>query len=161
MLYKWLEWENGKAWGILQCPMLGCNTMTFYPKDCSGNYVYTDPFVLDGFVYYYRFDTRHSGRCWDETRYCIGDYKEGRKYMIKDEKGEEEINAYTCALNLINERIQKHEHVIESYKVLLNDESVIQFQDLLLNGMESSRVALIELNKIKMEIEMAIEEQDG
>lgn len=75
---KWLEWDNGKEWGKIQCPMLGENyVMTYYPEGLPCYYSYTLPFV-DGYgdVCYYRFD--HDEGCWDEdTLFCMEEYLEG------------------------------------------------------------------------------------
>ncbi len=73
---QWLTWKNGKEWGEIQCPMLGDKyVMTYYSEGEPCYYSYTAPFVQDGEIYYYRFD--HDEGCWDESTYCIGEYREG------------------------------------------------------------------------------------
>ncbi len=73
---QWLTWKNVKEWGEIQCPMLGDKcVMTYYREDEPCYYSYTAPFVQDGEIYYYRFD--HDEGCWDESTYCIGEYREG------------------------------------------------------------------------------------
>lgn len=75
---KWLTWENGKEWGSIQCPMIGDEyVMTYYQEEVPCYYSYTAPFVDDGEVCYYRFD--HDEGCWDDSMFCIGDYREGVK----------------------------------------------------------------------------------
>lgn len=77
MVDKWLKWENGKEWGEIQCPMLGDKSvMTYYPEGVPCYYSYTAPFVLDGEIYYHRFD--HDEGMWDEdTLFGMGEYQEG------------------------------------------------------------------------------------
>lgn len=73
---QWLTWKNVKEWGKIQCPMLGDKcVMTYYREDEPCYYSYTAPFVQDGEIYYYRFN--HDEGCWDESTYCIGEYREG------------------------------------------------------------------------------------
>lgn len=73
---KWLEWENGKEWGRIECPMLGGYVMTYCPEGVPCYYSYTAPFVCDGEVCYYRYD--HDEGCWDEdTLFFMDEYVEG------------------------------------------------------------------------------------
>lgn len=74
----WLKWENGEEWGKIECPMLGGEVMTYYPKGAPAYYSYTAPFVDDdGDICYYRFD--HDEGCWDDTLKCIGEYADNAK----------------------------------------------------------------------------------
>lgn len=77
MVDKWLNWENGKEWGEIQCPMLDDEyVMTYYPEGVPCYYSYTAPFVHDGDVCYYRYD--HDEGCWGtDTLFCMGEYIEG------------------------------------------------------------------------------------
>ena len=71
----WLKWENGKEWGKIQCPMLDdAYVMTYYPAGVPCYYSYTEPFVCDGDVCYYRYD--HDEGCWNDTLFCIAEYVE-------------------------------------------------------------------------------------
>lgn len=72
---KWLNWENGKEWGKIECPMLGGYIMTYYHEGVPCYYSYTAPFVCAGEVYYYKYD--HDESCWDEETFFMSEYVEG------------------------------------------------------------------------------------
>ena len=81
---KWLKWENGLEWGVIECPMLGNKpVMTYYPKGVPCYYSYTAPFVEDGEVCYYRFD--HDMGCWDDSVcFFMDEYVEGTVYKFSE-----------------------------------------------------------------------------
>jgi len=73
----WLSWENAQEWGSIECPMLdGEAVKTYYPKGSVAiYYTYSAPFVLDGEVFYYRFD--HDEGLWDTEMFFMGEYFKG------------------------------------------------------------------------------------
>lgn len=77
---QWLEWENGKEWGEIVCPMLENKpVMTYYAEDKLCYYSYTAPFIDDD-VCYYRFD--HDIGSWDDCLFVINDDCTKKKYYI-------------------------------------------------------------------------------
>lgn len=78
---QWLKWENAVEWGMIECPMLdGTSIMTYYPDGVPCIYTYSAPFVLDGEVFFYRFD--HDEYSWDEELFFMGEYYEGLKVLF-------------------------------------------------------------------------------
>lgn len=80
----WLSWENAEEWGTIQCLMLNDRmVMTYYQKGVPVYYSYTAPFVLDGKVYYYRYD--HDEWGWDgDVLFSLGEYEDGMAYRFDD-----------------------------------------------------------------------------
>lgn len=80
---QWLSWENGKEWGEIKCPMLDNESvMTYYPENRPCWYTYSAPFVLDGEVFYYRFD--QDEYAWDEELFLLGEYSENTKCKFEE-----------------------------------------------------------------------------
>ena len=73
----WLTWANGEEWGEIACPMMdGKPVMTYYPQNAVAvYYTYSAPFVMDGEVFYYRFD--HDEGMWDMEMFFMGEYFKG------------------------------------------------------------------------------------
>lgn len=75
-IQKWLQWKNAQEWGIIYCPMLESEVMTYYPIGRPAYDSYTAPFVDDeGDVCYYKFD--HDEGAWDDCLFWAGEYEEG------------------------------------------------------------------------------------
>ena len=78
---KWLQWENAQEWGIIYCPMLACEVMTYYPVCRPAYDSYTAPFVDDdGDVCYYKFD--HDEGAWDEDLIWAGEYEDRMRCIL-------------------------------------------------------------------------------
>lgn len=72
-----VEMGKWKRVGKIECPVLcGKYVMTYYPEGVPCYYSYIAPFVLDGEVYYYRYD--HDVGCWDDDiLFSMGEFVEG------------------------------------------------------------------------------------
>ena len=81
---RWLSWKNGVEWGKIECPMEdGKEIRTYYPEGVPCFYSYSAPFVIDGEVFFYRFD--HDVNSWDGELFFLGEYYEGLKCMFSEE----------------------------------------------------------------------------
>lgn len=71
---KQLNWENGKEWGEIYCPMTGRNEMTYWPGGpCY--YTYTAPLLSeDGDAYCCQFD--HDEALWIDDYISLYDADE-------------------------------------------------------------------------------------
>lgn len=68
----WLDWENGKEWGKIFCPMIGEWVMTYYEEGKPIYDTYTAPFVIDGEIGFYKYD--HDEDSWNEEIFIVGKY---------------------------------------------------------------------------------------
>ena len=79
---KWLKWENVEEWGMIYCPMLDAEVMTYCPKGVPAFDAYTAPFVdSGGEVCYYKYD-QDEGAWMEDVTFCIGEYVEGMRLRL-------------------------------------------------------------------------------
>lgn len=72
-LVKELAWSNGREWGLIYCPMLDREVMTYWEEGTPCYDTYTAPMVSeDGEIFCYRFDQDEGA--WFEDVYLLGEY---------------------------------------------------------------------------------------